>query len=457
MQPISYFAVQRASTCYLGWAKIAWFFQWRLYMLTLSYKLSRSLPELVHVFTHRAAFVLSVLLGLCIPITTSGTAICAVLLLALFVFGGEYKEKFELIHHPIVWPTLIVIGVMGLSCFYGPATYHERISALTKLYKLLLPWIILYYISPNQQRLLIFAVFFSIFINVVAIYLNHFVLTDHIIAFSGGNHTAPRSTIFTGLMFSCAAFIYFSMASFVTRKPVQYGLIILGLFTIVAELGLNNSRTGYVIELTIIVALFISRYRMKGLFLGLTACILVVVGFYHASPTFQSRTTQAVHVVHGYMEGNDNRTSSAARLSFYFTTFQVFKQHPGKLLTGCGAGSIVYSSEQARQKTLEQQPQLKNYVTHSSFTNPHNQYIWFLMQSGLLGLGAFLVLLVVYFRAAQELSHPLQRNNALILLLAFASGSLFNSWMSDLGPSMFFCYLIPVFFIGLNTRLKNKT
>ena len=89
-------------------------------------------------------------------------------------------------------------------------------------------------------------------------------------------------------------------------------------------------------------------------------------------------------------------------MSFYFTAFQVFKQHPEKLLTGCGAGSIIYSSEQARHQTLVQQPQLMSYVTPYPFKNPHNQYVWFLMQSGLLGVGAFLVLFIVYFRAAQQ-------------------------------------------------------
>ena len=427
-------------------------------MLALSYKLSRSIPELAHAFTHRAAFVLSVLLGLCIPITTSGTVICAVLLLALFLFGGEYKEKLELIKHPIVWPALLIIAIMGFSCFYGPATYHERISMLGKLYKLLLPWAILYYITPDQRQFLIFSIFCAVSLNVIAIYSNAFILTDHLISFSGsGSRIVPQSTIFTGLMLACAAFVYFSTASFMKNKSIRYGLIILGLLTIAAELGLNNSRTGYVIELTVMLVAFVAHFRFKGFILGLISCTILIAGFYHVSPTFQSRTTQAVSNVQAYIKGENNMTSSGLRMSFYFTAFQVFKQHPEKLLTGCGAGSIIYSSEQARHQTLVQQPQLMSYVTPYPFKNPHNQYVWFLMQSGLLGVGAFLVLFIVYFRAAQGLSHLRQRNNTFILLLAFASGSLFNSWMSDIGPSMFLCYLIPVFFIELNSSHHSET
>jgi O-antigen ligase len=80
--------------------------------------------------------------------------------------------------------------------------------------------------------------------------------------------------------------------------------------------------------------------------------------------------------------------------------------------------------------------------------NPHNQYLLITGQLGVIGLVAFVGLLVVAWRGANRLPTVLEQDMARGLVLAMASGCLFNSLLLDHTEGMLFCWLLAVLYGG---------
>jgi O-antigen ligase len=141
------------------------------------------------------------------------------------------------------------------------------------------------------------------------------------------------------------------------------------------------------------------------------------------------------------------QTSSGIRMEMYKNVLLLIRNAP---IFGSGVGSL----ELEYAKLAES----KN-TTLKKVTNPHNQYLLTLVETGMLGFVSFLVML--YFGWKISLSGAL-RNESLIsdymqgLLIAFAIGCLFNSLLLDAGEGRFFCLMYGLFSSAYLTKGKRK-
>lgn len=383
-------------------------------------------------------------LGLFMTISTALTSISAALLLIVFFFSGHYREKITLLKRFYVWPFIVLLLLGVISAIYSPAGFYHGIQWAGKLYKFLIVWVIAYacYRYPSITTKLLCAFFIGVIINVIAIYINYYFLTPATaIQFSGANFPTAGSHILSGFTFAITGFMLLMMAIKTPSLKLKILLSLLGLVTICAELGLNASRTGYIIEFAIVVVGFFMKFRYKGLIAAIIAVPMIFVTFYHFSPIFKTRVDQAYVNTVSYYAGNNTNTSAGVRLGFYHTALSMFAHDPVRLLYGYGTGAQRQSSEHF----IDQNITTQDHKFYQVINNPHNQYIYFLMQSGIWALGLFVWLLAALFYYAKDLPVMI-KNNARILVIAIAIGCFFNSWLLDVAQTFVFCFLIPVLF-----------
>lgn len=397
------------------------------------------------------------LLGVFMCVSTAATNIISIVLMVLFLMTGDYHNKLRCLKHPLVWPLIALFFLTFLGCFYAHygmnIPWKDSFKYLDKMRKLWIVWVVIYHLTylPKRdegkfsyQQLFTWAFFIGVALNVVAIYLNAFVLgVAHAIVFSTPTFPAAQSHFVTGFIFALSAFLLFGIGwSYRVKKP-QYCwvILLLGVIVLIAEVGINSSRTGYVIEFCVIVYGFLHRYGIKGFFIGIFTAVGVMLIAYHLSGTFKVRVNQAYGNVSAFYQGAAVNTSAGLRLGWGALAFKTYHRDPKILLTGCGTGALKSCTQATLDKEVNVSPQMK---LKEGFENPHNQYIYFLTQSGLLALGLFLFVLLNAFFKAGRLTAP-QNVNLKILLITFSVGCLFNSWILDIGPGFIFLYLLTVF------------
>lgn len=145
----------------------------------------------------------------------------------------------------------------------------------------------------------------------------------------------------------------------------------------------SGGRTGQLAFLVMVAVLIFQRFARRPLLAGALSVVAVgglLGGGYVGSDFFRARVDAAIHEV-SILETNVN-TSSGLRLNFYMNSLRLFAEKP---LLGVGAGD--YTVEYDRINALH------SPVAFTT-TNPHNQYLFVLSTTGVLG-GAALALVLL--------------------------------------------------------------
>lgn len=381
----------------------------------------------------------AIMLGFWVAVSTSGAGIAMVLMYIGFLLSGDWQKKLALLGKPILIFALLFYGWTALSSLYSPAEFHQQLTLLIKYSRILLvTWCLIYFLMDSKKTLIatLIAVALGCIVNIIAIYLNYFILSPaHAIQFSSPNWPAAQSHFqfaFFTLIFAFSCFI----TAFTTKIPkhIKYAFIAVGAIALIAEVGLNSARTGYVMEFASIILLYTMRFRLKGLLFAAIAASLLAGAAYYASPIFKARVNQTIISVRGYQKGN-NTTSVGERLYFYQTSVNIIKSQPIiKTLFGNGNGSFEYTSKNFIDHHAHQYP--KSFKLFA-FKNPHNQFLLLLIENGIVGLGLFLTILLIFFKSAKEAAAP-WRYIIYITGIGMVIGCLFNSWLRDFGPSIIF-------------------
>ena len=140
-------------------------------------------------------------------------------------------------------------------------------------------------------------------------------------------------------------------------------------------------------------------------------------------------------------KSNNDAVSVDVRFEFYKKAVILIQQKP---FLGWGAGG--HEPELLRMSAQGNTPN-----EQFKFANPHNEYLTWAVQTGLLGLSVFLYWLFVVWRNSMRIVHADER---LILhgwLLIFTAGSLLNSFLLDFSEGYMMVLLIAVL-----TPLRKK-
>jgi O-antigen ligase len=131
------------------------------------------------------------------------------------------------------------------------------------------------------------------------------------------------------------------------------------------------------------------------------------------------------------------QVSNQQRLDFYRASLAIVQEHP---LLGVGTGGFTRAYADKTRGTDAFQTR-----------NPHNEYLHMAVQLGLAGLATLLYLFWQHWRESARLASPLECHLARGLVLAIATGCLFNSLLLDHTEGLLYAWLTGMLFGGLKS------
>jgi len=189
-----------------------------------------------------------------------------------------------------------------------------------------------------------------------------------------------------------------------------------------------NGRTGFLaMVLAMTCALYFwSKQKIKFNIIWISiAPLLLVIALGLFSPRFAQRAMEVKHDIELYSQGND-ATSQGYRIDYWVQSIKAIKDSP---LFGTGVGSwrqdyIAYGGNEPNPPS-----------------NPHQQFLLWFVESGLIGLLLMIALFVGYFKDAQLL--PKRPKQAMLSVTWIAlMVSMFNCPFYGAGMGEFFILLL---------------
>ena len=150
-----------------------------------------------------------------------------------------------------------------------------------------------------------------------------------------------------------------------------------------------RSRTAHLIFILLLLGVILTRVKMtwRNILIGL-ALVSILAGLaWHFSGAWRERAVETIKDAQSYSQGN-SATSTGIRLDLYATTYEIFIEKP---VFGHGIGTWLPTF---RQRSVGRPA--------NEMLTPHNEYLLFAAEAGVIGLGALLFVwlwqLVIAFR-----------------------------------------------------------
>lgn len=372
--------------------------------------------------------------------STGLDSVLLALLLVTALTGWNIEYPGIIAENPVAKAALLLFGILFVGCFYGATPPGAGLKILTKyddlvLFALMLP----IFSRPQMRRYGLYAFMIAMALTLVFSYLIWLGAFQHLSLFNDrppDNPVVFKLQITHGILMGFAAFMF---AVYAAHAPGKWRWLMLAVSILAAYnvLLMTQGRTGYVVVIALGIYFMVTHFRSRNLMLGLGLIIVASTITYIASSKIQSRVTLAIHEAQTWqpMQGNNTASSIGTRMDYYTNTARIIRKNP---LLGVGTGGFetAYAKEIAG---TEMAPS----------NNPHNQFLLFFAQTGIVGLIAFLFLLGVAWHTAAWLPSSTEILLARGLLVTIVTGCLFNSLLLDHAEGLFFAWFGGLLFAGL--------
>lgn len=351
------------------------------------------------------------------------------LLLLLAWFGSGYPTRTPsmLRQSPVALYALLLFLWLGFSTLYSAAPLTKALATLAKYRELLLPLILIPFLSNESQRrrcetVLLMTLLVTLWVSIAG-YL-HWLPVKLV-------NDILKNRITHSLFMAFLGFYSLHQLSRVeTRKPwwaVLLILIALNLFV------MSNGRTGQVVFLGLGALFVFQQFKLKTSLLLTSGIIVTFAAFLWLSP-YAVRFWDGIHESVAFFNhsGELEHTSMGERLHFWTSALHIIENAPW---LGEGVGGFPYAFSNA-------------FPNESMLANPHNEFLLMTAQLGLPGLLAFLSFLGIILRQSFVTStlhsHLLQG-----VWLMLVVSCLFNSSILDHTEGHWFMTTIALFSASL--------
>ena len=397
----------------------------------------------------KASGILFLTAALAAPFSTALLNITCILGFIVWLLGLSRQQLFWVVSQPFIWLLMAIILLLCFSLFWTSAPTSDALSVLSKYRKLLYAFAVagICFAWPAFRGLFLRFLYTSLslmalFSVAVALQLPAMPPID---PYQGA--IFMKSHITEGFLLGILTLLNGALLLFSEHKPLRFlgaaGLVL----TSVVAFYLTNGRTGFLsVGLAFVVIGCYWSSDKKRLFMLIAALLIAVSAIFSTSDRVQSRVTEGINDLQGYVEQDNAKTSMGLRADFWVSGLKMIIQAP---VLGHGVGSF----EAQMKKQIASNPEATQKVTT---LNPHNDFILFGAQTGLIGLSLLLVLLWRIYRYSGELPQP---QSLLIrgLIVIYAAGALFNSYLLDFTVGTVFVLTLSALLAGnRQTTLKES-
>jgi O-antigen ligase len=407
--------------------------------------------ELMNINFENAARYCCFAMLACLSFSTAGANLALLGFIVCAIFSKKWVHDFNLVaSSPVAKASLVCFALLCLSTVWADADLDLSLAWISKYKKLIILPLVMPFFQERKDRVIFVKVlFFSLLSGLAVSYSNYFGWTNigDCAAMGCSTHAYITLSMLNCLLFIVAIALFSSEVS--PRKKFFYCLCtLLSAMNVVFVLP---SRTGQILFFILLAWLPFSiwgahvvdaRKKWVGFVI---ASLLIGVSLAALYTMKDSRLVDSIekigtHKVEAFKSSND-AVSVDVRFEFYKKAFVLIQQKP---LLGWGAGG-------QEPEFLRMSAQGNTPNEQFKFANPHNEYLSWAVQTGLVGLAVFLYWLFVVWRNSMRIIHDDER---LILhgwFLILTVGSLLNSFLLDFSEGYMMVLLIAVL-----TPLRKK-
>lgn len=393
-------------------------------------------------------FYYSVLLfAFFIPLSRAGISFFIVWFIFLFLLQKQYHHTWEQIkNNHVFWAMGTFLGFLAISLLWT-----ENISDGLNQIRLYGYWIIIPILAVNLKRewlqSIITAFLLGMFLSEIiayGIYFEWWTFKDRT-----PEYPAPfMSHIHYSIFLAMTSIILLSRL--LSKQYTWHSKLPMLIFFLTAtgNLMISTGRTGQLAFFVAMAIAIIIHYRLslKSLVLFLALSAVLAIGGYSSISLFKKRIDHGINDIQQLQEGNFN-TSWGLRAAFWVITYDAIQEHP---FVGSGIGdyrlaareTFVCNTHHFNQKVI-------NWCSDTHF---HNQYLMILVQTGLIGFGLMLWLLIELFRL--KINEPEFNTFKILGLTIFTVGCIAEPlWILQF-PIILFIFIISLSIVASNKNDK---
>ena len=359
------------------------------------------------------------------PTSRSLFLVASLIYIFAWIGTGQYRSKLALIRTlPVAAPLVILAGIVALWAPFSAAPAGDIVNNLKVYSKLLLVLMLaVTFADPIWRKrawsafslsmgIVLVSTFANVFVNLpwsntqnLGIGADHSVFVEYV-----------SQSVMTAIFFALA--LNKTLSS--TNGKARFAWALISIAAVGSVLFLLQGRSGLVAVMVVILtflALYAKGTKRWPVALGVA---LLGVTLITSSPLMRDRLTKAHQEILSYQPSD--RTSLGLRISMWKLALDKFVEHP---ITGTGSGTYHQIAAQ--------------HFGHceTTCTHPHNQYLFFGMEYGFIGLLAYLWLLWRLLAMARN-SITSERAVLYALVAVLAVDSLFNVPLWYRAQSYFF-------------------
>lgn len=363
---------------------------------------------------------LLIILAFLMPLTVFGANLIIVSIVLIWLFSGDYKNKFySIVSQKLLVASIFffIIHVVGL-IWTEDLKWGFHIVHKMWYFLLLLP-VLNNIVQQAHIKYYIFSFLLAISLTELISYLIWFELIPPFYKASIYNPTPFMSHISYNPILAFSIYIVgYKLLFDKNSSKFTKSLYSFFLFSMSINMFITGGRAGQVMffaVLVIIIFQFFNRQKLKAILLTLIIIPAVFYLAYSSSAIFSDRVNSAIENVINYSENKN--TSVGQRITFLINSIEIIRENP---ILGVGTGDFP---EEYKKINEINSPDLPNS------TNPHNMYILVTSQLGVLGLISFLSIFYYQFKYSILSSNHFDKNAGVALPALFLIIMLSDSYL----------------------------
>lgn len=410
----------------------------------------------------RAAGWTATALGFTIPIWVVADSVLVVFLVLCWSASGEWRERFRRITtNPVALSALLLFGWLLAGSLWGLGSLDERLVAVKKYADLLLIPLLISLAIDTQERN---RAMFALAISLAAILTFSLVVGLGVLPAGGVTNCGSSSFCIVKLPDSCdisnpcifkkhtthnvlMAFGALLFAVLAWNSQKRWGRWGWGGAACLAAgnvLLMVQGRTGYAVLAGMALLAFYVFLGWRGIVAAIVVLSVSFSAAYQVSPSFHTRVSLAVSAV---TEWNPKvavvEDPIGWRLEYFYHTAEIIQDHP---LLGVGTGGFVQAYRaRVEEAGLDVPP------------HPHNQYLFIMVQVGIVGLCLLLWLFAQQWRSSTRIESASHKLLAKGVVVTIAIGCLFNPFLVDHTEKLFYCWCSGLLYSGMTPQPDVRT
>ena len=396
----------------------------------------------------RAAGWTTTALGFTIPIWVVADSILVVLLVVCWAAGGEWRERLRRVTtNPVALSALLLFGWVLLGTLWGMGSPEERLHSLKKYADLLLiPLLISLAIDVQERNRALLALAASLGATLaLSFVLGWGVLpTGGVIGCDLSNPCVFKKHTTHNVLMAFGVLLFGVLAWKARGRWIGWGWGLAALLAAGNVLLMVQGRTGYVVLAGLALLTFHMYAGWRGMLAAIVVLCLVFPVAYKISASFHQRVDLTISSLTQWNPKVAVVDDAVGwRLEYFYHTAEIIQDHP---LMGVGTGGFVQAYRaRTGQAGLDVPP------------HPHNQYLFIMVQVGIVGLGLLLWLFVQQWRSLSLANDAKYRLLAGGLVVTIAITGLFQPALNDHTEKLFYCWFSGLMFSGIESQPCTRT